>query len=488
MKKTKKTPNEIREGIMKIGLVALLFTLVLFLFLFLFGMEADVEGVTFLAAGVLSVAAPTGSPIPGQTLTTDAASDASPNLLSDSHSKKVTKMWPSRTPIGTIMRDVGFSGHLVGENGTGAYIHRFASIDYRPIMTTTTSAYAAGTNQRAVNITVENIKMFTKDDTLKPIFVTPTAAQKGYQYDMNGETQIGDLQLVVLNVNYGTNTITVQATNGRRASLSDATTVYVPAIPSGTKLVRLATALSELDSQTGNYLDVPTDTFNYIQTHGAQFEITPEYLQHFKEIDWDKSVIMERKVRELLESEERNLLFGERSVFADAVELDSKFTMGGLWSGISADGNVFTYTAATGFTRQMYISMMRQLFAHNSGDNVRYGFIGSGFAERLSNIEEYTKYSSDAKPARYFGMTFKGFMTNFGIVNTMYHPMLDLCGHEDDAIILDISNLSLARWGQMERHEYDLRPMGKNAFANVIKEKITLELRYPQAHMIVKAV
>jgi hypothetical protein len=472
----KKTPQNINKMFKGFGLLSLLMTALLL------SVGATEPGVMFAAGGVLATNATPGAVIPGVG-TVDAVRAASVDLLDDSVSSKVTEMFPSKTPISHIMRQIGIADHdATGGEGKGAYIHRFYSIDYRPITTVTASAYTAA-NQRTATLSVDNAKMFTKDDTLKPVFSTPTAAQRGYRYEGSIEQQIGDLQLIVVNIDYGSNTITVQAVNGKRATAAQPDTVYVPSIDANTTLVRITTALSEMDSQTGKWMDVPTDTYNFIQTPGAQFELTPEFQEHFKEISWSKAAILERKVRELIESEERNILFGEMSEFVDAVELDHKYTMGGLWSGIS---NIFPYNKSAGFTKEIYNAMMRQLFANNSGDTIRFGFIGSGFAERLLNIQETVKYSTSATPVEKFGMKFSGFSNVFGTVNTMLHPMLDLCGHADDAIIVDVSNLALVRWGALERHEYDLRPQGKNVFANVLKEKLSLEIRYPQTHMIIK--
>jgi hypothetical protein len=474
----KKTPQNVNKTFRGLGLLSLLMTALLF------AVGASEPGVVLMSAGTLASGAAAGAAVPGVG-TTDTVRAASVNILDDSVSNKVTEMFPSKTPINYILRQIGIADHqATGGVGHGSYIHRFYSIDYRPITTVTSSAYTAS-SQRTATLSVANAKMFTKDDTLKPIFSTPTADQKGYRYEGSTEQQVGDLQLIVVNIDYGTNAITVQAVNGKRATAAQPDTVYVPDIDANTTLVRITTALSEIDSQTGKWMDVPTDTYNFIQTHGAQFELTPEYQEHFKEINWGKAAILERKVRELIESEERNILFGEMSEFTDAVELDHKYTMGGLWSGIS---NTFPYTKSAGFTKADYNAMMRQLFANNSGDTIRFGFIGSGFAEKLLNIQEVVKYSTNATPVEKFGMKFSGFSNVFGSVNTMLHPMLDLCGHADDAIIVDVSNLALVRWGSLERHEYDLRPQGKNVFANVLKEKLSLEIRYPQTHMVIKGV
>lgn len=479
MKKTvMKTPKNIRNGFKLAGLFTL-FMMALFVMI-----GADAGGMAMATTGVAGAVGTRDAAVPGQALDTTQTGAGSVNLLDDSVSSKITEMFPSKVPLNHILRHIG-TAQASGVNGTGAYAHRFYQIDSRAISAAVAADYTAASTLTA-ELTVDNAQMFTKDDTLLPVFSTPTDAQKGYDYTDGAEKPDGDLQLIIVGINYGQNKITVQGTNAKRTTASNELTAFMPDIPTGVKLIRLGTALGELDAQASAWQDLPTDSFNYLQTFGAQFEVTPEQLKHFKEVNWDLGKIKSRTVREMLESQERSILFGKRAYFKDQVDQDRKYTMGGAWGSIS---NVFTYDPTAGLKKEDYNNMLRQLFANNSGSSERFMFMGSRFATQVLNIQEVDKQSVRPTPVVRYGVTFSGFTNIFGSVNTMLHPTLDLTGHADDAIIIDFANMDLVRWGNMEVTELDLKNSGqRNVIAHFMKEKLSLEVRYPQTHMLVKGV
>jgi hypothetical protein len=461
-----KSPETIRKGVKYCGFLALLFTALF---------------VTFGAESGVSLTL--GAAVPG-VLTTTETKIAAPELLQPDVSQKITEMFPSRIPLNHILRKLGTVPHH-GEHGSGAYKHEYYSVDFRSITGEVATAYTVPqTPTQTAELTVSNARMFTKDDTVIPVFTSPTSAQLGYDYTTGAAVQKGNLQFVIVAINYGQNKITIQPTNGLRATAANSSSATVPAIPANTPLIRLGTALSELDAQAAPYGDLPGKDFNYLQTFGAQFEVTPEQLAHFKEVGWDLSKIKSRTFREMTESQERSVLFGQRSLFTDAVDMDEKYTMGGLLYYVN---NVFNYTKSSGFTKANYNAMMRQLFAKNSGDSTRYMFMGSGFAERLSNLEETFKVSEKPVPEVFFGIKFRGFVGNLGQIDTILHPALDMAGMADDAIILDFSNLNLVNWGGIEVTPLSLKESGqRNVVAHFIKEKLSLEVCYPETHMIVR--
>jgi hypothetical protein len=464
----KKSPESIRKGIKICGFLSLLFAALF--------VTIGAEAGTSLALGAA---------VPG-IITTTATETAAPGLLQPDVSQKITEMFPSKVPLNHILRRLGVAPHH-GEHGSGAYKHEYYSAGYRPVQCLVSTAYTVPQSPtQTATLTVTNVKMFTKDDTILPKFTSPTAAQSGYDYSTGVAVKVGSLQFIVIAVDHGQNKITIQPTNGLRSIAGDPSSATVPAIPANTPLIRLGTALGEIDAQTSPWGDLPGETFNYLQTFGAQFEVTPEQLAHFKKVGWDLSKIKSRTVREMTESQERSILFGQRSLFTDVVDRDQKYTMGGLLYHID---NVFNYNISSGFTKAQYNAMMKQLFANNSGDTTRYMFMGSGFAEKLSNLEETFKVSEKPIPDVYFGVKFRGFANTFGQVDTMMHPALDLAGMPDDAIIIDFSNVDLVSWGGMEVTELNLKDTGqRNVIAHFMKEKLSLEFRYPETHMIVRGV
>jgi hypothetical protein len=467
----KHSPENIRKGLKLFGLLSLFIAAVLVTF----GVGVAAAGSTTIAFAVVA-----GAPV-----STTTVQEGSPNLLDPSISDKITEMFPSKNPLNHVLRQIGVVP-MRGDNGTGAYIHKFYSIDARPIQATVAAAYTKSTDRSAaITLASGQAEMFTENDTISVI--PPAGTAPGYEYNGSVETPKGTLQLTVLSVDRGGNKITVQATNAQRTTATNEATAYLPSIPVNTKFIRMGTALRESDLQTDAWADIPEDDYNYIQTFGGRFEATPEELQHLKEVKWDLSKIAARTMREITESEERSILLGMRTQF-NSVSSNSpgkRYTMGGLLYFVD---NVFAYNTSAGFKKTDYNSMMRQLFANNSGENLRYMFMGSGFAEQLSNIDEVQKQTSSNTPTVKYGINFTGFHNVFGSINSMLHPMLDLTGHANDALVIDISNINLVRWGSMYVKELDLSPIGKDLVAQALKEKLSLEVRYPSTHMLIKGI
>jgi hypothetical protein len=452
-----------------------------------FGCDGLLGGdVTLAATGAVATVTKEAM-VSGEELSTEKAKELSGDLLEDSVSDKVTEIYSDVAPVFAILNRTS-KVKVRTKNGTFARVHRFYQIDQRPIRCSTTASYAGGTTLGA-ELSVDNISMWTKDSVVRPIIATPTAAQKGYVYENGIEAQRGELQLIVVAVNRSTSKLTVQALNARRSSPDAPDTAYVPAIPSGTTLIRLAPLASETDASTDSFGDFPTTTSNYVATFHSQFEITPDYLRHGKEINWGEAQIKDRNLQDMYRTIEMSLLVGQRAMISDVVDGDVKYQLGGFlfYNTNELEYNVNSGSGA-GLTGNDFNRIMQKAFAGNNGSKNRLLLMGSGFAGRAQLIRDFQKYNLSSAPKEKYGFTFTGISNLFGELDAMFYYKLDELGMEECAIVLDPANVGLVEVDGMKITPLDgLKKAGiKNVEASYVTRSLSYEHRNPKTHLLIK--
>lgn len=464
MKKCAMTPDHVLGKMKKMGLFALLIALVLTAF------GADASGVTLgVAIGAGGQAGGGQTEVPGEPITTDIPNNPEDpsNLLLDNVSKKITEYYRDRNPLNKILRE------LPSENAK-SWTHSFWGLDERPIDAKVTEAYVATVNQTA-DIKVDNANAFTQSNVLM------VKGLPGYDYHNGSEIQVGSLKLEVLSVSVGTNTIKVQTVNGKKSG----TTFPVPDIAAGVELIRVGTSLAEIDAQGPIYGDLPKDEFNYLQKFGINVEMTPEFQEHLKQVDFNLSRQISRRLRDMASEQESAILMGSRAIRQNIDKNVPKHYMGGFE--FFVDNNFLYDSTKNSFERAEFTAMMQQLYSDNAGSTTRYMFGGSNMASRLTNSTEVIKHSGDITPVEKAGIKFAGIRNLYGDVNFIRHPQFDALGLSDAALVIDVAHASLVKWGGLRQDELDLKGSGqKNVDAFFINEKISLEVNYKDTHMWIK--
>ncbi len=144
------------------------------------------------------------------------------------------------------------------------------------------------TTQGAGGAAVE-LKLYAND---APIFQPKTlvfAELTGY--DESGEPDGSLLVLYVQSVNPTTGMPKVIAINGPLATPGDPSSVRVPAIPAGTKLMAGAPALNEVEIEMSPDNLIPTQATAYLQKKGYAIDITEFFKQADKDASWGEKDI-----------------------------------------------------------------------------------------------------------------------------------------------------------------------------------------------------
>ena len=93
----------------------------------------------------------------------------------------------------------------------------------------------------------------------------------------------------------------------------------IPAIASGTKMMRLSKAMGEVDAQTDPFVTLPTDRKNYTQIHMTQVEVSVISEIINKRVPIDFTTHKETSIWDWKRAMELTNLFGKKGKFLDPV-------------------------------------------------------------------------------------------------------------------------------------------------------------------------
>ena len=145
------------------------------------------------------------------------------------------------TPIDQISR-------YAKSSETNSFEVKYYSVGTREIKCSTNKAVVAMTSGASVSLPVDDLNMFTLDDTIRVVGVKAITKSDGTKWT-DEDSNVPDLVLCVCGKDSTTNLPTVYAVNGN-IDTSTKQPILVPAIPQGTTLVRMGKACGELDVQT----------------------------------------------------------------------------------------------------------------------------------------------------------------------------------------------------------------------------------------------
>ena len=164
----------------------------------------------------------------------------------------------------------------------------------------------------SVSLPVDDLNMFTLDDTIRVVGVSAITKPDGTKYTED-DSNVPDLVLCVCGKDSSTNLPTVYAVNGKMDD-SSKQPILVPEIPQGTTLVRMGKACGELDVQTGRFNNIPMPETQYCQNFMIQVEQSTFDKIAAKEVNWNFSDIEEDGVYDMRLAMENTYLFGVKQV------------------------------------------------------------------------------------------------------------------------------------------------------------------------------
>lgn len=419
--------------------------------------------------------------IPGGTATeTRGRADGDPDFYLNDVDKRITKIRPMATPIDQISR-------YAKSQTSDSFVVKYYSVGTRPISCETSEAVAAQTTGASVVLKVDDAKMFTLDDTIRVVGVKGKYDEKGVAYDADDENT-PELVLCVIGRDATTSMPVVYAVNGNKDS--DGVPMYVPAIPKGTKLVRMGKACGELDVQTGRFNNIPTAETQYCQNFMIQVEQSTFDKIAAKEVNWTFSDLEEDGIYDMRLAQENTFLWGVKNVIKHPVKdgMDTYFT-GGIWWMAGKDIEVGHWDTDKGeavISDEDLVDITKDLFVGTGiGNKRKILFCGSDMLSAFSKIESEKFRLKDT--VEVWNLKFKSWDTDFGEVLTIHHELFDVNGLSDAGIALDPEYLSKKTHVSWNRSVLDLKKAGiRNTDAAVIQEVSCLYLRYAKAHARMK--
>ena len=418
----------------------------------------------------------TAKPVPdGIATETAGRANGDPEFYLKDIDERITKIRPMATPIDQISR-------YAKAQPADSFEVKYYSVGTRPISCKTSSGLDAMVSGDRVALPVSDVNMFTLDDTIRVVGVKALYDSKGNAYDGTDENTPDLVLCVCGRDSYGMPQ--VYAVNGNKAS--DDQTILVPAIPSGTTLVRMGKACGELDVQTGRFNNIPTAEIQYCQNFMIQVEQSTFDKIAAKEVDWSFSDIEEDGIYDMRLAQENTYLFGAKNVIYHAAKegMATWFT-GGIWGMAGKDIEVghwdFTKGCAV-ISDEDLVDITKDMFVGTGiGNKRKVLFCGSDLLSAFSKIESDKFRLKDT--VEVWNLKFKSWDTDFGEVLTIHHELFDANGMSDCGFALDPEYLSKkvhVSWG---RNILDLRKAGvRNTDAVVIQEVACLYLRYAKAH------
>ncbi len=434
----------------------------------LFATCNDDAGIGCITAMAVVTGTAGGKHIAGEPLTVELAKTESPDLLRNEIDRRIVKIRPMATPIDQLSR-------WAGAKHAGSMIVDYYSVDTRPTTALTVSAFTGCTDDEGsdrfqkARLSTDNNDLFEASET---ILVKGVA---GYQPD--GKTQSSqDLVLYVVEKEASTGMLNVVTVNGQTIGEYEN---CIPTIPSGTTLVRMGRAATELDVQTPQFEALPKKSRNYCQIFKMQIEQSTLQKIANKEVGWTFSDQEEAAIYDMRLGMEKNFLFGVKARVEDTKKRETVMLTGGIWD---QAGSEFTYEKGA-LNQNAVISMMRKAFTGNAGNKRKILIGGSGLIEQLNQLES-TKVVMAGENIVKWGIDFSEMRSKFGKLYVLLSEVFDECGMEDNGMIIDPEYLQKYSHIPFTTESLNLKQAGvRNTDAIVLTEASCMTLRYPKAHM-----
>lgn len=251
-------------------------------------------------------------------------------------------------------------------------------------------------------------------------------------YDKEGNKTPGkDLMLFVVGTDSTSNNPIVRAVNGPKTNSSDQYS-KVPAIPLGSKLVKLANALYETQKEVAPDLIVPQPTIIYLQKRGMNQVVSDYFDAQKKRIPFTQAIIAEQAITNFKTAGNRSLWISRNGMFqtkTDKVGYQNVYTTEGVrWQfkkELQHSGK---------WTVEKLIALAKMFFTGEDVPKTAIALCGKNFLENIQCID-YSKHpeiqiTSKSNPV---GWTVTNIHTVFGDIELKREPTLDRLGYSNSA-------------------------------------------------------
>lgn len=399
-------------------------------------------------------------------LTLDAVQESGNGMLLNEIDKQIVKIRPMATPIDQLSR-------CAGAKSSGSMV-----VDYYNVDTKETKSYikdnyieadeedVSETSPRAT-INTANNDVFDVSDTILVENVN------GYEEDGVTESEHGLMLYVVSKTEDGQ--LNVMAVNGKKIGDVDC---CVPSLTSGTALIRMGRAATELDVQSPQFEALPKKAQNNCQIFKMQIEQSTLQKIANKEVGWTMSDQEEAAIYDMRLGMEKSFLFGVKRKIYDFKKKEWVLFTGGIWYQAGKD-----FALDTSQKEDSVIDMMRSAFTGNAGSKRKILVGGSKLIGELNKLD-YTRVVNGSETTTKWGIDFSEIGSKFGRLYILLSEVFDDCGMESCGLIIDPEYIQKYSHLPFGTEALDLKGAGvRNTDALVLTEASCLVLRYPKAHM-----
>lgn len=420
-----------------------------------------------------TITSDTSTPVEGA-FTVNQGSEANPDLFMADVDERITKMRPMSTPVDQISRKAGRA------TKTDSMEVEYYSVGTRPIQGEVAEAVSASTTNDRFTVELVDDDMIDLQDTVRFVGIN------GYKEDGSVDTGV-DFVGLVIDIDGNGHKI-FQPINSKTSDGKG-----YPAIPAGTKVVRMGRAAAELDVQTAVFSNVPTKESQYCQIFVMQVEESNLAKIGKKEVPWNLSDLEEDSIYDMRTGMEGSYLFGIKKKRKHVKSKDLVYTTGGIYWMVNKKIDVGTWNATLSeveIADRQLVDYAKEMFTGTGiGNKIKVALMGSDMLAAFSKIKNTDGRTTIRENVEHWGLKFKSFDTNFGEILAIHSEMMDLQGKSDEALVIDPEFLSKRIHKGWARDTYDMKALAqRNTNAVVLSEISCLYLRYPKAHAILKLV
>jgi len=383
--------------------------------------------------------------VSGTPLTTEYVEAVSPGLLRNSIDKEITKIRPMATPIDQISR----MGHVRNVDSLEV---DYYSVDTRADSTDVAEAVMDAAHEGddlLFTLKVDDATMFEPSETFS-FWRNDNTLGTGY---------------VVEKVS--ADTIKVLLSKADKDELM-----------SGSAIIRLGRAATQLDVQSPQFSVLPKKKTNYCQIFKMQIEQSVIMKLSHKEIGWDLTDQQEAAVYDMRLGMEKQFMFGRPMKVYDYVKQETVTLTQGIWWQAGKEFNITLSKLDNG----MLVDILRNIFTGNSGSRRKVLVGGSRIISALNKLDSQKVIAAQDQVTKW-GIDFSELITKFGTLSVVFSEVFDTMGMDGNALVIDPNYLQKHVFIPMHSETLDLRGSGqRNTEAMVLTEASCLTLRYPDAH------
>ena len=378
-------------------------------------------------------------------------------------SQKLAKIFPSRFPMDTILREIG-------TGSTKSDIYKYPSVVARGVQAKVKEANTAATAPEVATIKMVSVHALSLNGNLLVPNYTATGPDAAATKVSSGVSPL-PLVLHIVEIDRSAKTLKVYPVNASG----------VPAFEADTTFYRMGSAMDQEAARSSDPTVMPTYDTNYVHTNMCTIsQLFAQEVQE-KETEWGMADMKEMALFDFRYQNEMNALFGVKRELVDPISQKPKYMMDGI---IRKVGNTLVRDADQS-VEKFLIHAIAKTFDANNGSDTRVMFYGSEFGIGLSESATFQKQLEAGKTVVKFGITWNEVETNSGRLLCKMHTGLALAGYGSAGLILDVANVRKVEQLALQTKDLDLDTAGERRSKDTrVLEAFTMEVTNPDTHTL----